>query len=366
MVVVINYRLNVFGFFSTGDELAPGNLGLWDQQLAIKWVHDHILHFGGDPDEVTLFGGSAGSKSVLYQAMFPGNNGLFKHVIAQSGIPSPTVPSNMLPFAQFAGCNQSSTAMVVSCLRSMSWKELSDKAEDPQAPAIFKPVVDGEFIKRPPAETMSDIDSEEMQFFSSIDIVFGVNDLEAVMFMIPYFGRIAGVKEEDISWIALNVTHDMEIPKDAFEDIILPKMITNYVLPGANDTLKLAVASKYSDWKDPYNPANIRDKVMDLVTDLLFHVPSVKAADAHSAAVSYYKTGANTFFDEYAYFSDIFRTRPDWMKVGADHTDELLSVFGFTKGLYPKYHVAAYDPDMSDVKMASIVMKMWTSFAKSG
>ena len=356
MVVVINYRLNVFGFFSTGDEHAPGNLGLWDQQLAIKWVHNHIRHFGGDPDEVTLFGGSAGSKSILYQAMFPGNKGLFKRVIAQSGVPSPVASSNMLPFANFAGCNNSSTSLVVSCLRSMSWKELSDKAEDPLAPAIFKPVIDGDFIKRPPQETLLDIRSDEMQFYSSIDIVFGVNDLEAAMFMIPLYGKIAGVREEDISWIALNVTHNFEISRTAFEDIILPTTVKKFALPETDGTIKYAIASRYSDWKEPNSPANIRDKLMDLTTDLIFHVSAVKAADAHSTAVSHYGKETNTFFYEYAYFSDMFETRPDWMKTGADHTDELLAVFGFTKELYPKYHVESYIPSLSDLTMATIVM----------
>ena len=366
MIVVINYRLNVFGFFSIGDEYVPGNLGLWDQQLAIKWVHNYISHFGGDPDEVTLFGGSAGSGSVLYQAMYPENKGLFKRVIAQSGFPSSVAPSNMLHFANFAGCNQSSTSLVVSCLRSMSWKALSDKAEDPRAPARFAPVVDGEFIKRPPQETMSDIRSEEMQFYSTIDIIFGVNNLEAAMFMLPYYGKIAGVKEKDISWIALNVTHEMAIPRTAFENVILPKTVKKYFPSGAADILKSVIASKYSDWKEPNSPTQIRDKLMDLTTDLIFHVSAVKAADAHTAAVPNSRSQRNTFFYEYAFFSDMFEARPEWMKTGADHTDELLAVLGFTNGLYSKYHVSSYTPSLSDVKMSSILMKFWTTFAKSG
>ena len=71
ILVTINYRLNIYGFLSTGDGVTPGNYGLWDQQLAIKWVHDNIGSFGGDPNRVTVFGQSAGGASVTFQAIYP-------------------------------------------------------------------------------------------------------------------------------------------------------------------------------------------------------------------------------------------------------------------------------------------------------
>jgi len=64
IVVTINYRLGLFGFFSTSDENAPGNYGLYDQALAFQWVHDNIPNFGGDRNRVTIFGESAGAMSV--------------------------------------------------------------------------------------------------------------------------------------------------------------------------------------------------------------------------------------------------------------------------------------------------------------
>ena len=59
--MAINYRLGALGFLSTTTEEIPGNLGHWDQALGLSWVRENIQHFGGDEDQVTIFGESAGS-----------------------------------------------------------------------------------------------------------------------------------------------------------------------------------------------------------------------------------------------------------------------------------------------------------------
>ena len=61
ILVTINYRLGLLGFFSTDDKRYPGNYGLWDALEAIKWTKKHIRSFGGDPDQITVFGESAGA-----------------------------------------------------------------------------------------------------------------------------------------------------------------------------------------------------------------------------------------------------------------------------------------------------------------
>ena len=71
------------GFLRTNETY--GNFGLWDQREAIIWVNNNIEAFGGNASEITVFGGSAGSSAVLYQAFYPGNVNLFQRVIAQSG-----------------------------------------------------------------------------------------------------------------------------------------------------------------------------------------------------------------------------------------------------------------------------------------
>ncbi|HEX4181973.1 MAG TPA: carboxylesterase family protein, partial [Caulobacteraceae bacterium] len=92
VVVTLNYRLGRFGFFATpsltreaGGE-PVGNYGLLDQIAALRWVRNNIKGFGGDPDQVTIFGESAGGMSVNQLMVSPAARGLFKQAITESGV----------------------------------------------------------------------------------------------------------------------------------------------------------------------------------------------------------------------------------------------------------------------------------------
>lgn len=85
ILVTINYRLNIQGFLCLGIREAPGNAANKDQVAALRWVQKNIAAFGGDPDNVTIFGESAGGASVSYLVLSPMAKGLFHKAIAQSG-----------------------------------------------------------------------------------------------------------------------------------------------------------------------------------------------------------------------------------------------------------------------------------------
>ena len=93
ILVSVEYRLNVFGFLHLShlpdgaDYPDAQNLGLMDQLMALKWVHENIAGFGGDPDNVTIWGESAGAGSVTLLPLVKGSQQYFKRVIAESGSP---------------------------------------------------------------------------------------------------------------------------------------------------------------------------------------------------------------------------------------------------------------------------------------
>lgn len=93
VLVTFNYRLAFFGFTSIGSSDAIGNAGFKDQALVLKWVHDHIHNFGGDPNCVTLVGDSAGAMSVQLHLVSPLSRHLFHRAFLMSGGVLPQAPS---------------------------------------------------------------------------------------------------------------------------------------------------------------------------------------------------------------------------------------------------------------------------------
>ncbi|MEK4272365.1 carboxylesterase/lipase family protein [Paenibacillus sp. FSL R7-0026] len=102
VVVTINYRLNAFGFLchpeiSAESPHAPANFGHLDQQAGTQWVKRNIAAFGGDPDQITIGGQSAGGGSVLSQMTSPQNKGLFQRAVIMSGVATELYPNVRVP-----------------------------------------------------------------------------------------------------------------------------------------------------------------------------------------------------------------------------------------------------------------------------
>ncbi|KAJ2951246.1 hypothetical protein O0L34_g5647 [Tuta absoluta] len=85
ILVTINYRLDIFGFLCLDSPDIPGNAGMKDQVAALHWVKNNISNFGGNPENITIFGESAGGASVTLHLVSPMSKGLFKRAISQSG-----------------------------------------------------------------------------------------------------------------------------------------------------------------------------------------------------------------------------------------------------------------------------------------
>lgn len=111
VVVTVNYRLNVFGFLAhpqlTKEQPeAPSNFGHLDQQAGTRWVKRNIAAFGGDPDNITIGGQSAGGMSVSAQLTSPQNEGLFQRAIIQSGLMANVYGGGLFPARTFADAEQ--------------------------------------------------------------------------------------------------------------------------------------------------------------------------------------------------------------------------------------------------------------------
>lgn len=111
------------GFLSTEDTVVPGNMGMKDQVMALKWVKDNIQYFGGNPNSITLVGMSAGGSSVHLHYMSPLSNGLFNRGFSMSGTalnPWVLAENSLQKAKQLAsslGCNMVTTREMIDCLR---------------------------------------------------------------------------------------------------------------------------------------------------------------------------------------------------------------------------------------------------------
>jgi len=190
ILVTVNYRVGPFGFLTLGTPEAPGNAGMLDQVMALEWVQDNIASFGGDPDQVTLAGESAGSFSAFYHLVSPRSRGLFNRIIGQSGVGglAPAfhewTPAQATRYgnevAILLGCVDLTVETRLACLReadvfALSMVEFEDGV-------ISQPVVDGTYSNNPFLPTYPEIAFRDGSFATEVDVLLGANLNEGFLF----------------------------------------------------------------------------------------------------------------------------------------------------------------------------------------
>ncbi|KAF3817827.1 hypothetical protein GH733_013114 [Mirounga leonina] len=350
VVVAIQYRLGIWGFFSTGDEHSRGNWGHLDQLAALRWVQENIANFGGNPGSVTIFGESAGGESVSVLVLSPLAKNLFHRAISESGVALTAllVKKDMKDTAQqigvFAGCKTTSSAVLVHCLRQKTEDELLETSlkmvgisvlvtaqaphpvhlapsfiisavplplpqktawdskfftldlfGDPRENHPFLPtVVDGVLLPKMPEEILA-----EKKFNS-----------------VPY---IIGINKQEFGWL-LPMMMGYPLSEGKLDQKMAASLLwKSYPIVGIPEDLTPLATEKFLGGTD--DPVKNKDLFLDMLGDLVFGVPSVTVARHHRDA------GAPTYMYEFQYRPSFSSDLKPKMVVG-DHGDELFSVFG--------------------------------------
>jgi para-nitrobenzyl esterase len=188
LVVTINYRLGIFGFFSSPELVAEspqhsaGNYALLDQIAALKWVKTNIRSFGGDADNVTVFGESAGSVDATLLMTSPLARGYFRRVIAESGPPYGFAPVVQLADtlhlgAAIAQAAPGDPATPLNNLRALSPDALVElaartSAREGSVARVTGVIVDGWVIPQDPRKAFAN------EAGSMVDLLVGLNGRE--------------------------------------------------------------------------------------------------------------------------------------------------------------------------------------------
>uniref|UniRef100_A0A4W4HC25 Carboxylic ester hydrolase n=1 Tax=Electrophorus electricus TaxID=8005 RepID=A0A4W4HC25_ELEEL len=329
VVVLIQYRLGLLGFFSTGDEHAPGNYGLLDQVAALQWVQENIHSFGGDSGSVTIFGESAGGISVSLLLLSPLSAGLFHRAIAESGCAlMQGIVKDPLPVAQQAanmsGCDTSSTKMIAECARNWSTEHVL-KFSTELMMLQFAVTEDKNFLPKPVEELLHN------QEFSKVPLITGVNNDEFGWLLPNYFappGWVDGMDREQLTSLI-----------GAFSSDLASQLLVDEYLGSSVDRIK------------------VRDTYKEIMGDIVFTIPALTVAKLHKAA------GVPVYLYEFQHPPSLLQaSRPSFVK--SDHADELLFIFGSCFG---NSHMKFSAPCTEEEKeLCRAMMAYWGNFARTG
>ncbi|XP_070577218.1 cholinesterase-like isoform X2 [Ptychodera flava] len=345
VVVSMNYRLGALGFLAMQVDGAPGNMGFIDQLTALQWVKDNIQYFGGDPDEVTLFGESAGAASVGFHLLSPVGGNTFKRAILQSG--SAKVPwaitsddeamRRALLLAKNVGCGSDHGARnfttdevekLLACLQSKSVEEIVASQyiiDGLDAIGTFAGVVDGKYVKQYPSVSMS------KHSFKQASVLIGTNRDEGTWFLPYYVSKYFSLAAPTMN-------------RSAFTGSI------EYFLNRENSLVHDAVAFQYTDWSDPDDPALLLEGISGVVGDAAIVCPTIEFAKSYAEAGN----------DVYLYSFEQLAANSPWPEwFGVIHGDEIAYVVG-----QPLHQGHGFSD--TDRLLSHRIMKYWANFARTG
>ncbi|KAM7396158.1 hypothetical protein PAMP_019220 [Pampus punctatissimus] len=276
-----------------------------DQLAALRWVQENIEVFGGDPQNVTIAGESAGGISASILTLSPQAKGLFHRAIFQSGVATLGTYTTSHPLAyakivaNLTGCDSSTTEELVQCMREKSKDELVDATK--KMKLYLGAVVDGELLP----------DMAE-------DLLKRKEVLKVPVMM--------GITNHEFGWI---------LPQASFVNSLI---VDEYL-------------------KDANSPEKIRNGFTEIIGDILMTLPVVKVAGYHS------DVGVPVYMYEFVHRAEIHNhTRPSFVK--ADHADDVGFMFG---GCFWDRQIKIVGTiTKNDERLCKTMMAYWGNFVRTG
>ncbi|OXA56057.1 esterase E4 [Folsomia candida] len=355
ILVTFNYRLGAFGFLNSGDGQVGGNMGMKDQVMCLRWVQENISYFGGDKDNVTLFGESAGAACVHFHLMSPMSKGLFHRGIMQSGnalspwafTKRPEQKVRDLVKQLGIECDLTDMTEMVKVLKEVNpyaiaaqrmdfteWKEQPLIAFTPSAES--GPPSDHTFLADCPLDVV-----KSNRFATQVPLMMGVNAQEGAYRAIPLLQNPSRLQAANSAWFD-------EAPKHLIYD--------KSSLPTGNE---FASAVRKFYFGDKLISPESRGRLIDMFSDRFF-IHSTKTTALYHAS---FQTEENPiflyFFDYHGEFSylnsfGILET------YGATHADELQYIMN--QKIFYSNIVKGTEDDYMIGKMS----EMWANFGKIG
>ncbi|CAK1547535.1 unnamed protein product [Leptosia nina] len=312
IVVTFNYRINVFGYLSLNSSSIPGNNGLRDIITFLRWVKNNAKYFGGDPENITLGGQSAGAANVHLLTLSKAAEGLFKRAILMSGTALPTFYSGSPIYAQFVansfltvlGINATDPEEIHDQLVSMPIEQIMQAnqiVQDHIGITAFMPVVETAF---PGVTTVLDEDPVVLVangVGKDIPLLVGFTSSESETFR-PNFERLdmlARVKGNPLALLPI--------------DLI-------YKLP-----LKTALESADRIEKRYLNGQPTMDKYVQLTSDVYFKYPALQLAKLRMSMID----AAPMYLYQFSYEAEfnVIAKSKGIKYSGAGHIEDLTFIF---------------------------------------
>ncbi|CAJ0589179.1 unnamed protein product [Cylicocyclus nassatus] len=327
VVVTIQYRVGVYGFFSTGDSRIPGNLGLFDMAAAFKLSN---ANFGGDRSRITAWGLSAGGSAVGQLALSPITRDYIAGSIEMSGSPwaywalGSAVANDSLKLAE--------TSIVAKTVNA----SLHGYTKDGLGCIKWGPVIDGEFLQHPDEMTITAPPKPS---------IVGVSNKDASFFTIkglsPYIHKF-GVKPEDFRKFDRNKLIQT-----------LEKLIGNYYKNYTASVLEELI-KYYVERDEEHSYEFYLDRYTEFMSDVLLNVASVDGILARRKAG--WKMYAYSFdhYNDAIWNSDV----PERLR-GSPHVNEYPYIFGL-------FILGNFEMGEKEQIVADVIQQSFINFVKSG